>query len=746
MAVEEQELKLKVVLDDQASAGLARLKSGVTELTSGQAAASMEKFKRSQAEIGEGIKKLTELATGGERALLGFIGKFGALGVAAAGLGTVITSTALKLADLANSAKLMGVAPASMKNMVDQLEKAGVASDAAKSSVSGFVEALSDLSRYGSERYQKLLNMAGEHKEEMIASIAQLEKLGTLEEKYTAAQALAENVRKNRYEDNKKRGQEETVAQADANRAANEYLKILQLDPSTRLLQNMHQLSAEERKRIDETLANAVKVKKSIDELTKSSELVGESLVKAFGPVLSEFLKSTAHDVENIVKLFEKLDYYLNKKPMEGVEPLPHAPSFWDRFVPTSAQAGSGGFSEEQRQQALEKVRGGQGTSPAVGPGTGSGAGEAPAGGPRAIAVGPGTGAGAGEAPAGGPRAMESGGGSGGVTAPSGTPIQREGMATVTTPSGKSFQVDARYAENFKGFLSEYENAGGTIGSASGTLGSRPSNPSGHPIGTAIDINQVARDVRGGTGKSLDPAVEDELAKKWGFVSGHQWRSPDTGHFGIRSPEAARQALIDQGVIPATPHGQTAGPGAGKGAGETPAGKTVKGSWFGSGPGWSDPSEPIGRKTASGQSNQIPGIALPSREGLGKMFEVTTPDGRKFMLPQTDIGPAARTGRGIDITSSAATQMGYTAKDFPTDKGFSYRRADDDRSAIDKSRSVDVNATGKLTATINAPPGAKVEASGEGLFKNTEVNRQTQMQPALIGPPTPSFSERFTGE
>jgi hypothetical protein len=244
MAVEEQELKLKVVLDDQASAGIARVKSSVTELTSGQAAASMEKFKRSQAEIGEGIKKLTELATGGERALLGFIGKFGALGAAAAGLGAVITSTALKLADLANSAKLIGVAPATMKNMVDQLEKAGVASDVAKSSVSGFVEALSDLSRYGSERYQKLLDIAGDHKEEMIASIAQLEKLGTLEQKYTAAQALAENVRKNRYEDNKKRGQEETVAQADANRAANEYLKILLLDPSTRRLQVAKEMNA----------------------------------------------------------------------------------------------------------------------------------------------------------------------------------------------------------------------------------------------------------------------------------------------------------------------------------------------------------------------------------------------------------------------------------------------------------------------------------------------------------------------
>ncbi len=153
-----------------------------------------------------------------------------------------------------------------------------------------------------------------------------------------------------------------------------------------------------------------------------------------------------------------------------------------------------------------------------------------------------------------GPRSMESGGGSGGITAPTGTPIQHSGMTTITTPSGKTYQVDARYAANFKGFLTDYENAGGTLGSATGTLGFRPSNASGHPIGTAIDINQVDRDIRGGTGHSLPVDTENALAAKWGFVSGANWNRPDTGHFGIRSPEAAEAALQRLGIPSGTSH------------------------------------------------------------------------------------------------------------------------------------------------------------------------------------------------
>ena len=371
-----------------------------------------------------------------------------------------------------------------------------------------------------------------------------------------------------------------------------------------------------------------------------------------------------------------------------------------------------------------------------VGPGTGQGAGATPAG-PPGGGVGPLTGPQA-DVLAGGRRPMESGGGAAGITAPAGTPIQRAGMATVTTSGGRKFQVDARFAQNFQGFLTDYEKAGGVIGPESGTLGHRPHNASGHPIGAAIDVNQVGYGVRGRGGKTLSVETENELAAKWGLVSGANWRRPDTGHFGIRSPEAAREALIKQGLNP-PPYGSAVGPGTGKGAGESPpdqSAKTVRGSWFGNAPGWHDPSEPPG----SPKSNR-PGIALPDKSTIGQMFEVTTPDGRKFTLPQTDYGPAKRTGRGIDITASAASQMGYTSKDFPTDGGFSYRRLDDraalDRPALDRSalsRPTEINSTGQLNVDVKAPAGTKVDYSGDNLLRNTSMQRQTQMMPTDTGP------------
>src|SRR4029077_18663836 len=42
-------------------------------------------------------------------------------------------------------------------------------------------------------------------------------------------------------------------------------------------------------------------------------------------------------------------------------------------------------------------------------------------------------------------------------------------------------------------------------------------------------------------------------------------------------------------------------------------------------------------------------------------------------LPQTDIGPAARTGRGVDINAPAAEAFGYTPQNFPTDSQFVVR-------------------------------------------------------------------------
>jgi hypothetical protein len=354
-------------------------------------------------------------------------------------------------------------------------------------------------------------------------------------------------------------------------------------------------------------------------------------------------------------------------------------------------------------------------------------------GGPGAGLPGGGGGGGGGQPGGyGGPRsgspAQSSGpGGPGGITAPTGTPVVKEGLATVTTPSGKKFEVDARFAANFQGFLADYEKAGGVLGPNTGTLGTR-GNPSGHPIGDAIDINQLSRHERGG-GVSLPLAVEEQLADKWGLVAGSRWHDPDPGHFGVRSFEAARQALIRNGVDPgqasAIAAKQTGGPG---------GGTTVKGSVFGPAPGW--PRDPTqgGLRGPSGLSIAQPGIALPSKAGLGQMFEVTTPDGRKFMLPQVDIGPFAK-GRGIDITAAAAAQMGYGPKDFPTDQPFTYRRIDQHIAGgqkVDGSVNVQINSNGTSAQTRTRNKGP--------LFQKTKVTstNNPQMQPTQ----TPQYEEQ----
>ena len=41
-----------------------------------------------------------------------------------------------------------------------------------------------------------------------------------------------------------------------------------------------------------------------------------------------------------------------------------------------------------------------------------------------------------------------------------------------------------------------------------------------------------------------------------------------------------------------------------------------------------------------------------------------------------------------------------------------------------------VEGSGKISVDVNAPKGTRVGAQGKGLFKDVEINRQTQMEPA----------------
>src|SRR5271166_5993021 len=162
------------------------------------------------------------------------------------------------------------------------------------------------------------------------------------------------------------------------------------------------------------------------------------------------------------------------------------------------------------------------------------------------------------------------------------------------------------------------------------------------------------------------------------------------------------------------------GPGAGTQPQPQPMGQPQagRGSWFGSTPGWPDAMS--GPNTASGTPLSTPGIALPSRSTLGQNFDVTSPGGQTMTLPQTDIGPAARTGRGIDINSAAAAKMGYTPQTFPTDQQFTWQLSPQQQAQAQTAtqntvRAIPQQAWGRLDpfqiaqAVERAHPGADDE-------------------------------------
>jgi hypothetical protein len=60
-------------------------------------------------------------------------------------------------------------------------------------------------------------------------------------------------------------------------------------------------------------------------------------------------------------------------------------------------------------------------------------------------------------------------------------------------------------------------------------------------------------------------------------------------------------------------------------------------------------------------------------------------------------------------------------------------------------RTQKVEATGKLTANINAPKGTDVTLEGGGVFRKVEVNRQVQMAPARQGPVDPGRAAALAG-
>lgn len=134
----------------------------------------------------------------------------------------------------------------------------------------------------------------------------------------------------------------------------------------------------------------------------------------------------------------------------------------------------------------------------------------------------------------------------------------RQRLTTLTTRSGKSFQIATAYARNFEGFISDLESTGYNIRSIGGYRESAiagSSTTSWHQSGVAIDINPDTNGVYYGpvNPNNTDmPNNIEQIASRHGLGWGGTWsgNKKDPMHFCMASNEGGSVSGLTRGVVP----------------------------------------------------------------------------------------------------------------------------------------------------------------------------------------------------
>lgn len=146
-------------------------------------------------------------------------------------------------------------------------------------------------------------------------------------------------------------------------------------------------------------------------------------------------------------------------------------------------------------------------------------------------------------------------------------------LVTLHTRSGASFQVNARFAKNFQGFVNDLEDAGYHISNIGGYADRNVAGggrPSFHDQGAAIDINPRENPVEHGHVVTDLPKNVQQIAEKHGLGWGGAWTGAkkDSMHFSIASEEGGSVVMSREGP-PQGPREPKEG-GAPPGGGEPP--------------------------------------------------------------------------------------------------------------------------------------------------------------------------------
>src|SRR6516164_7744886 len=93
MPTEIEELRLVISMTDvNVEATTARIKQNFDMIGGGGANANVDRFNRHHDKMTEMIKATSELFAGGEKAMVGFVGRMGAAGAAVAGFSVILTA------------------------------------------------------------------------------------------------------------------------------------------------------------------------------------------------------------------------------------------------------------------------------------------------------------------------------------------------------------------------------------------------------------------------------------------------------------------------------------------------------------------------------------------------------------------------------------------------------------------------------------------------------------------------------
>jgi hypothetical protein len=200
MPSEQQELELRVTLDDQASAQLQHIREALSGLggTSGGVSHATSHI----GDFEQAIGRLGRAALGFGRASVEVAKIIGPMPVAMGALAyqTLRVHEAMKewavgLQQAGNAARMAGIGIGEFKNIVGQLRAAGVSAGDATSMIVNFTKAYGELMTAGSARRQQLIQLAGpEFAGHMIQAIQLIGTLQTDTQKLNAIRQMGQNV------------------------------------------------------------------------------------------------------------------------------------------------------------------------------------------------------------------------------------------------------------------------------------------------------------------------------------------------------------------------------------------------------------------------------------------------------------------------------------------------------------------------------------------------------------------------